>query len=279
MQSVITHPGGVAAGLESEEARQHIDVAPADVETVIAPSQSQSSEDRLAIYARAYYARLLECLQAEFPVLLTALGEELFNEFAFAYLQKYPSRSYTLDHLGRDFAAYLMETRRESGGDTDAWLDFLADLASLEWNIAEVFDGPGVEGQPLLDANQLLEILPERWPAARLVAVPCLRLLRCDFPIDDYYRALRDGQEPGPPDPEEIFLAITRRDYVVRHYRITPPQHAILTGLLAGEPVEAAVMRGAELVSDDQFDAFAGDLRTWFSRWSADGFFMTVEID
>ena len=64
----------------------------------------QSSVDRLAIYRGPITPRLLECLQAEFPVLATALGEELFNEFAFAYLQAYPSRSYTLDHLGRDFA-------------------------------------------------------------------------------------------------------------------------------------------------------------------------------
>lgn len=279
MQSVIMHPGGVVAGIDSEEARSHIDVAPADVEAVIAPSQSQSSVDRLAIYARAYYARLVECLQAEFPVLIAALGEELFSEFAFAYLQKYPSRSYTLDHLGRDFAAYLVETRRESGGETDAWLDFLADLARLEWNIAEVFDGPGVENQPLLEREQLVSIPADRWPAARLRAVPCLRLLQFDFPIDAYYRALRDGQETGPPEPSETFVAITRRDYVVRHYRLTPPQHAILTGLLAGEPVAEAVMRGAELVSDAEFDAFAGDLQSWFARWSADGFFMTVEVD
>ena len=127
-------------------------------------------------------------------------------------------------------------------GEADAWLDFLADLASLEWNIAEVFDGPGVENQPLLAADQLLSVPPDRWPAARLIPVACLRLVRFSFPIDDYYRALRDGQQPEPPEPGEILVAITRRDYVVRHYRLSPPQHAILAGLLAGEPVEAAVM-------------------------------------
>jgi hypothetical protein len=55
--------------------------------------------DRLAIYGTAYYARLLECLLEEFPVLVHALGEELFDAFAVGYLQKYPSRSYTLNDL------------------------------------------------------------------------------------------------------------------------------------------------------------------------------------
>ena len=69
MQSVIMHPEGVEAGLDSETARKHINVSPEQVEQVISPSQALSSVERLAIYANAYYARLLECLGEEFPVL------------------------------------------------------------------------------------------------------------------------------------------------------------------------------------------------------------------
>ncbi len=63
MQAVITHPGGAAAGLDSVEARAEFDIVPADVERVISPSQQQSSLERLAIYAQAYFARLSECLR------------------------------------------------------------------------------------------------------------------------------------------------------------------------------------------------------------------------
>jgi hypothetical protein len=269
----------VNAGMEGSESREHLAVAPEELEGVISRSRAQTSIDRLEIYARAYYARLLECLRAEYPVMVMAMGEELFDQFGVAYLQQYPSRSYTLDGLGADFANYLVETRRAVGDDGDAWLDFLADLAQLEWNIADVFDGLGVEGQDLLGLDELTAMSADAWPAARLEPVPCLRLLRLDFPMDDYYRDLRAGLAPAPPDASETLLAISRRDYVVRHFRLSGAQHAILAALMAGEPVGDAVMRGAALVSDEQLDALAADLQKWFRQWAAEGFFLRVRED
>lgn len=278
MQSVITHPEGVVAGIQADGSRRHLDVAPAKLDSVILPSQAVSSLDRLAIYARAYYARLLECLQAQFPVLAAALGAELFDEFAFAYLQQHPSRSYTLDNLGRQFAAWLTETRHEAGGDDNAWLDFLADLARLEWNIAEVFDGPGSEGAPPLSIDALLAAPPERWQQARLTPAPALRLVELEFPVDEYYRALRSGEEPAPPERERTLLAVARLDYVVRHHRLRPPQYALLAALIAGQPVVVAIAAGAELVANDEFPAYAENLAIWFRRWAAEGFFTSVEL-
>src|SRR5436305_10227562 len=82
MQAVISHPDGVESALESPDARQHLAVDQSEVEQVIAPSLAQSSVERLAIYANAYYARLLECLGEEFPVMKQTLGEETFDAFA-----------------------------------------------------------------------------------------------------------------------------------------------------------------------------------------------------
>ena len=96
MQTVIMHPGGVTAGVDSAESRQHIDVSTHNLEQVVTRSSSLTPLQRLGIYSHAYLARLQECLRAEFPVLAHALGEELFNLFAFDYLsalsvaQSYP---------------------------------------------------------------------------------------------------------------------------------------------------------------------------------------------
>ena len=94
MQAVITNPAGIAGGLASEIARQYIDISADEIEKVVTRSSSLTAAARLAIYSHAYFARLQECLRAEFPVLLHALGEELFNLFTFEYLKVYPSRSY-----------------------------------------------------------------------------------------------------------------------------------------------------------------------------------------
>src|SRR5437016_4065691 len=119
MQSVIMHPDGVVAGISSDAAREHIDLGPEDVGQVIARSAALTSIERLQIYANAYYARLFECLHEEFPALLQALGDETFDAFALGYLQKYPSRSYTLCNLGRDFPRYLAETRPRDESDSN----------------------------------------------------------------------------------------------------------------------------------------------------------------
>jgi hypothetical protein len=210
MQAVLMHPVGVADGIASFEARQHIDIGPDEAETVVTRSGTQTALERLGIYGYAYYARLLECLREEFPVLMRALTQEVFDTFAVGYLQAYPSRSYTLLQLGANFPRYLAETRpvedEDSGLPTD-WPDFLIDLATLELAFNEVFDGPGVEGEWLLDAEELRAISTERFFEARLIGVPCLRLLPMRYPVHRYFTAVRRNEEPEPPVAAETYTA------------------------------------------------------------------------
>lgn len=282
MQAVMTHPAGVAAGADSDEARRELDVAPDQLESVIRRSRQLTSDERLAIYANAYFARLLECLRTIFPLVARTVGEEAFDELAMGYLQRYPSRSYTLDRLGDRFMDYLGESRPDldaEGRPTEPWPDFLIDLARLEWEIDEVFDGPGVEGQTLLTAERLQALEPARWPRARLVPVPCLRRLAFGFPVNDYYTALRkadEGDTPAIPEPAASFLALTRRDFVVRRHALSESQHGLLGSLMAGDTIGAAIERLASSAEAD-LETLAADLQAWFRAWTAAGFFMRVE--
>jgi hypothetical protein len=276
MQTVIMHPEGVREGVASEEARRLIDVTPEEVEQIVSRSQALTGAERLAIYHRAYYARLLEVLRGEFPVLRHALGEELFDQFAVAYLQKYPSRSYTLNHLGVNFPRYLAESRpSEDGGPGLSWPDFLIDLVQLELTFNEVFDGPGVEGEPLLDGKKLRAISPERWPEARLVRACCLRLLNLNFPVQRYFTAVRKKKKTVIPSPAPTFLAVTRRRYVVRHYELSRLQWVLLSALAAGQPVAKALGVLAEEAGPD-LDGLSDRLWEWFHNWTAEGFFRAV---
>src|SRR6266567_5995921 len=110
-QTVITNPEGVDAGACSDEAQRLIQLPPGALERVITRSRALSAAERLAIYANAYHSRLLECLGEVFPMLKRTLGEDAFDGLAFGYLQDYPSRSYTLNELGRHFPRYLEQTR------------------------------------------------------------------------------------------------------------------------------------------------------------------------
>ena len=275
MQAVLMHPNGGAGGAGAPAARNEIDVGPGELEQVVTRSRALSAADRLGVYADAYYARLLECLREEFTALVHALGQELFDEFAFAYIRAYPSKSYTLHHLGANFPGYLAET---CPADEDpGWAAFLIDLATLERVYNEVFDGPGSEGRELLSAERLLAVPPDRWPDARLLPAVELRLVALRSPVHEFISGVRRNEDPAIPGTAETVLAVHRRDYVVRRHPLTRPQSVLLGAILAGDTVGEAIGKAAELVGPDT-GAFATDLRQWFRDWAAEGFFQTFEL-
>ena len=157
------------------------------------------------------------------------------------------------------------------------WPDFLIDLATLERTFSEVFDGPGVEGEPLLEPDQLSLLPPERFMESRLAGVSCLRLLPLRYPVHRYFNAIRRRKDIAPPGPASVYLAVTRRHYVVRHYELSRPAYQLLYALLGGEAVGQAIAWVAETAAPD-LDRFANNLRTWFNDWAAEGFFRSVDV-
>lgn len=274
LQAVVTNPAGLSGGLASADARQHIDVGPEQIEEVLTRSLSLPASARLAIYSHAYLARLQECLRAEFPILLHALGAELFTLFTLEYLKHYPSRSYTLNRLGENFPRYLAESRPDAEAPVSAresWPDFIADLATLERTFAEVFDGPGVEGEKILDRDQLLRLPREKLLEARFVPVVCFRLLTFRYPVSQYFDAARRKENPDLPLPVNTFLAMDRRDYVVRIHELEEPQYELLVALTNGTALGK--------LADDQTepDRFVTTALAWLEDWAAQGFFSTLE--
>jgi hypothetical protein len=274
MQAVITHPAGVEAGLAAPAAQSQLELVPSEVEQIIEPSRRQSSLQRLSVYANAYYTRLIECLEAEFPVFRQTVGDDAFAEFAVNYLRSYPSHSYTLSQLGEKFVSYLNDSR-PAQSDSSNWEYFLIDLAHLERTVSEVFDSPGSERQLPLRSDDLLAIHPDLWPQARLTTVPCLRLLALRFPLNDYYTAMKENQAAPIPEIKNCWLAITRRDYVVRRYELSHSQFILLDELQHGQTVGHAITAAAAVYTGE-VDQLAADLREWFRTWTAAPMFESV---
>jgi Putative DNA-binding domain len=316
-QAVVTHPGGVEEGVASPGARQLVRLDRGQLEAMVRRSSRLTAEERLSIYANAYYARLLECLGDCLPVLKRVVGAPVFDAFAFDYLQRYPSRSYTLDRLAENFPRFLQETRPDDakpiGAAEPGWPDFLIDLATFEWSIAKVFDGPGAEGQALLTAADLAALLgggagdavggagaaggvatdpaaAARFAASRLVPVPCLRLLSLRFPINAFYSAALAAPDAGGaagesdgdgesglaiPDPQPEHVALSRTDYVVRRYALTPFEHGLLAALAAGQSVGEAIAAAAT-ASELPDAALAAELNAAFRRFTAAGLFCSL---
>jgi len=214
-------------------------------------------------------------------VLKRTLGEEIFLGFARDYLLAHPSRSYTLNELGREFPGFLVETRPgpddEDAGD---WADFLIDLARLEWAIYEVFDGPGLEEEPPLEIPDLdLEEI-EQWMALRFRPDPSLRLLEFRYPVNEHYTAVRASEEALTtdfPPPGRHFLAVTRRNYIVRRYPLDVARFHLLTALVAGKDLGTALEELWIACGDAPGGvALVDHLSGWFEEWAADGGFFAA---
>jgi hypothetical protein len=277
MQAVITHPGWVGPGLASAESLRGLDVAPDGVEAVVTASAALSGAGGLAIYCRAYRARLLHCFRAIFPALRDALGEELFDRFALDYLRHHGSRSWTLDRLADAFPQHLADTRPDADAPPDQrepWPDFLIDLAALEHAFLKVYDGPGVEGRPLPAAEAVRELdLHSLWDATPVPA-PCLRVFAFRFPVHSYLVAVRRGEAPGLPAARACFVGLTRQDYRIRLYELSPPQYAVLRALDGRHTVSQALARSPAILGEEP--PSPATVRGWLADWAAKWFFAAI---
>ena len=171
MQEVITHPTGID---------------PDGVDETILPSPTLTPVERLAIYNRSYHARLLDCFRSVFPALRHSLGDELFEQFARAYLHAHPPASFTLARVADAFPRWLEETRPEG---EESWVAFIVELATFELAYREVYDG-----------------------------VTQQRAFRFRHPVHRYQDAVRRGETPELPPPELSFVLLClRNDRVVVH--------------------------------------------------------------
>src|SRR5476649_436683 len=107
------------------------------VAAFIKPNDRSTSFERLEIYNKQYWFRLLDCLYEDFPGLRALIGNKRFHAMSIAYLTRYPSNSYTLRDLGNRLEKFLGKERN--------WIKphetFARDIVRLEWAHIVAFDG------------------------------------------------------------------------------------------------------------------------------------------
>src|ERR1700739_799137 len=75
----------------------------------IKPNDRLTSFERLEIYNRQYWFRVLGSLAEDYPGLRAVLGGSHFEAMSVAYLSAHPSRSFTLRNLGSKLVEWLGE--------------------------------------------------------------------------------------------------------------------------------------------------------------------------
>jgi hypothetical protein len=223
----------------------------------------------LAVYQRGYFLRITACMREQFPALCHALGRLLFDDFVADYIRDCPPERHTLYDLGRRFADWL-ELNRPDGMAREAWVDFMIDLARFEYTAFELIDAEGNEGRPFATIDM---------PDTELRLQPAFALGSYDFPVADYYHAVRRGEAPLLPAPMPSCIAMVRIDYVTRTVPLNVTHHAFLAAMLADHDVAAALAEVTARFGLDPAEARrswrdAGGVR---ARWIDWGFFVTAD--
>jgi hypothetical protein len=267
MQTVVMHPDGAAAGIRAPHARRLLPVAAQEPESVVLPSRSLTSVERLDIYAHMYYARLLEILDAEYPVTRQVLGREGFARVAKEFLARHPSRSRTLNVLSVNFPDFL--ARHLPRGRVNR---LAADVARIERAMEDVFDAPLVEP---LTTGEFAAIAAPEWGRVRLKVNPALRLLDLRYPANDCMNAVRAGRKLRIPRARRTFVIVYRRAFQVYRRDQELAQWRLLAALASGRTLAQAVraaVRGRRMSPD----RLATMLGRWFREWAAAGLFVGV---
>jgi hypothetical protein len=265
MQGVIVHPGRVGPALASPEAASL--VPPDRVGEVVRPSATLTPAERLGIYHDMYRLRMEEALETDYPGLSHFLGPRRWRRLVRGYVEAHPSRSYTLNVLGRDLATYVYDAPRI------AHAGFCRDLARLEWAVTEAFDAPAT---PTLSEDDLAGVPPDAWEGARLVPTAALRLLALDYNAGLYLDSLRDEDHDHPlPRRRPSWVAVCRRDFSVYRVSLTRPAFRLLSALAegrtVGEALEECLRRSRPRPSGEEVFA-------WFRGWARAAVFQAVEL-
>lgn len=232
---------------------------------VVAPLPSLGPAEQVEIYRHAWLARLVGCLEEDFPGVRAALGQEAFAALAREYLLACPPRSWNIARAGDRFPGFLAE--RADLADRE----FLAELAVLEWTVTAIFDR---EASPALDAAALRALPMEEVARARFRKGDAAELLAFTHPVNHFFQAVRDGGRPGIPAPAATAVAVYRAgppgEERVWRMDLAPPMHALLRALCAGRPLEEAVEACVEETGADP-DEIAGRIGGWLGEWAAGG--------
>lgn len=255
----------------------------AAVGEIVKPNDRLTSFERLEIYNRMYWFRVLDSLYEDCPGLRAVLGDRKFLRLAEAYLQKYPSRSFTLRNLPSRLEQFIREEPRWTRPHTALCLD----LARFEWAQVEVYDGAA---RPLFTTADLNGTPPSR---LRLALQPYLQLLLLDHPVDDYLIAIkkreallrgdasnaptgvRTTQQSKIPRPqrERCAVAVHRLNGRIYFKRLEPAACQVLLAIRAGQPLAAALAAGIPARSKASGEEIAAQVRGWFTSWMQLGWF------
>jgi len=265
LRRLITAPEGVRPALAEEgdpEGRRLVEV--------IRDDAPLSAVDRLEVYANAYFSRILEALEDDYPALHAALGDDRFHALISDYLIAHPPTRFSLRHAGEGLPSFVAD--HPAAVTLRAGFRWAADLARLEWAVVDAFDAADAAH---LTREDLALLPPQGWGELRLRLDPSVRIVRAGWPVNGIREAF-DAERPLPAiAPEETAVCVWRRDERVFHRPMDRIEAACLGLVSEGATFGDLCGRIALEVGESETPARALGLLT---NWIGQGLLSSVPL-
>lgn len=250
----------------------------AAAKTFIKPNDRLTSFDRLQIYNQQYWWRMLGTFGEDFRGVRAVVGERKFDRLAVAYIEAFPSNSWTLAELGERLPDFLAAHPELTAPHTA----LACDVARLEW--ARTFSFDAAECAPI-NPQRIARTPPDR---LRFGVQPHVQLLELRHPVDEALirlkhrntqamsnaatstRRRRVGRLFAKPGRQPLFLAVHRHDFSVFYKRLEREAWLLLQALRAGQTLDDACA-SAFAQSSAPPEQNAEKIRAWFATWTALG--------
>jgi hypothetical protein len=241
----------------------------AEAKELVKPNDRLTSTERLDIYHRQYWYRILDSFNEDFPGLCAVLGDRAFERLSHAYLADCPSQSFTLRNLGSQLEDWLTMHPDFAGKN----LALALDMIRLEWAHIDAFDKAE---RKALGPEDLIELGPE----LAIALQPHIGLLELQYPVDELrIKVSRHAEEHAAASnavmqparrhivrryaklkPRRIFLAVHRVEFTVYYRRLEAGEFGLLRAIGQGRPIGEAL--DAETALEPE------QVQTWFANWA-----------
>ena len=203
-----------------------------------------ASAHRFAVYRNTIAVRLLETLEANFPAVRSAVGQEFFAAMARAFAAEHPPRQPILTFYGDELPGFLERF------PPVAEIAYLPDLARIEVNRTRAAYAADVEPLP---GETLGALSPESLSRLVVGLHPAVAIVSSLHPIATIW-AMNAGRLPIAPicdwHAQSVVIARPQREVVV--HRLPPGGDAFLAALAEAQNLAKAA--AAAMAADGDFD-------------------------
>src|SRR5438270_4710343 len=251
-------------------------------DAIIKPNDRLNAMERLEIYSRSYWFRIISSLNEDFVGLRAVVGDTKFDALIQAYLAANPSRSFTLRNLGSRLESWL----RANPPYTHPHEQLALDMVRLEWADTECFDATE---EPVLKLEQIAQLGDD--PKLRLQ--PNVQLLALQYPVDDLLLQIRDEDDDGSDEasntfserrtrsrlkslrkskPKAVFVVVHRVEYLVYFKRVSSEAFSLLSAFRNEKSLSEAIDSAFNPSTLPELNV-TGLVQGWFRDWSEWGWF------